>query len=434
MNIQNSNHNQTYFTGYDARKLKGFVMNSNFAGIADEIRKIGEIENFKVFLFEKNPSGILLKTDKFELSQNHAGCWAQDNFGIVKNTLLARDLTEKPKILREIFNLFQNKTQAKIQEEMNLPEIQDYVDILFNLPKGVKNGKEVVFMPTENGFLDVDKKLFDVEFNRNVKLLGEIGKQCHPKGGNYFLTKNSNGEDELLIGRNELKKFSFEQLKEMFMTDKVHIIPQCDYHLDLFIRPLKDKKVLIADDEMTAELLQKGFAKLHNFVARLPKSEMEQYRDAYVKTGCMAQAFKKIIDINPYAKPKEAEDALLKAGYEPIRVPGRLFELFSSKGDNGKPEYILKNHQNFINANVHINDKDEIVYITNKSNIGKTLGMSEKLQDLTGLNFEKIFADSIKPYVDKIYFVSGKDDAIANKLLPEYYGGIHCMTMEVPGA
>lgn len=69
------------------------------------------------------------------------------------------------------------------------------------------------------------------------------------------------------------------------MTDKIHIIPQADFHLDLFIRPLKDKKVLIADDEMMLQILNKGFKKIQEAVINSPASEKEKFREPFVQLG-----------------------------------------------------------------------------------------------------------------------------------------------------
>lgn len=219
----------------------------------------------------------------------------------------------------------------------------------------------------------------------------------------------------------------------IFQTDKVHIIPQADYHLDLFIRPLKDKKVLIADDEMTCNILSDGFNKIQKMIISKPQSERMQYKDVFVKVGTYAQEFKNITKQNPYADMKKVEKALLESGYEPIKVPGRLFEILCEK-ENGadSSQYILKQLHNYMNAIVHINNKGETVYITNKSTLDETLGLTKEIQEETGFSLEKAFRDAVKPYVDKTYFVSGKNNEIANELLPKYFGGIHCMTMEVP--
>ena len=435
MIIQNNkNPKIPSFHGYDARKLSGFVMNSNYAGIADEMRKIGELENFKVFLFQNIDGQIALKTDKFQKSIQHNGCWAQDAWGIVKNTLLARENLEKTQILRNIFNLKPNKIQSEVQDEFGLAKTQAYVDFLYNLPKSRQNGKEVVLVKTEEGLEAIDKRIFDQEFDMNVKILKNLSNHCHVKGGNYFITQAPTGENELLIGKNELKKFSPAQIKEMFKTEKVHIVQQADFHIDLFIRPLKDKKVLIADDEMMSKVLKDGFQKIKELILNKPATEREKYREVFVKTGTYAQVFDKIIDKNPYASMKTVEESLLKAGYEPIKVPGRLFEII--KGSKDDPEcadgLILKHLQNYLNANVLINDKNELVYIKNKSNLDKSLGITKEIQEETGFSLEKAFLDAIKPHIDKIYFVSGENNAIAEKLLPEYFGGIHCMSMEIP--
>lgn len=128
----------------------------------------------------------------------------------------------------------------------------------------------------------------------------------------------------------------------MFQTDKIHVIPQADYHLDLFIRPLKDKKVLIADDEMMSQILDDGFNKITEMILSKPQNEREKYRDVYVKVGTYAQTFKEIINKNPLPNMNNIEETLIKSGYEPIRVPGRIFEILSDVKDS----YLL-NHQTY---------------------------------------------------------------------------------------
>lgn len=428
MKLQSSNNNIN-FSGYDARKIKAFVMTSNYADIANEVKKIGDIENFKVFILEKNPSGFILKNDAFEYSSKPDGAWAQDTWGIVKNTLLARDnLDDRTQIWHKLFGLVHNRTELKKQEESGLHKLSQFVDLLYNFPVVNKNGKEFVQLPTPEGFMEVDKAIHEEQLQTQIDKLTKLSNQCHIKGGNYFITKGQDGKDELLLGQDELKKFDLQELKEMFQTDKIHVIPQADYHLDLFIRPLKDKKVLIADDEMMSQILDDGFDKITKMILSKPQNEREQYKDVYIKVGTYAQAFKKIISKNPLPKLNEVEETLIKSGYEPISVPGRLFEILF----DGKDSYILKQLHNYMNASVQINNNNELVYITNKSNLDDALNLTEEIKKETGFSLEKAFKDTIKPYVDKIYFVSGKDNAIGKELLPEYYGGIHCMTMEVP--
>ena len=55
---------------------------------------------------------------------------------------------------------------------------------------------------------------------------------------------------------------------------------------------------------------------------------------------------------------------LRKAGYKPICVPGRVYNILGRDDE----EQSLQHFCNYINANVLKNRKNEIVYITNKSN------------------------------------------------------------------
>lgn len=427
----NKYQNNINFKGYDARKLKGFVMNSNFAGIADEMRKIGEIENFKVYLFEHYKNGFTLKQDCFMPSNNNKGCWAQDYWGIVKDSLLSFEESDKSNILKSIFKLKTNKVQEKIHQEMNVPQMQEYIDILYNLPVVEKNGRKFVEIETPEGIKYIYKTIFDKEFEVNSKILENNLKQTHIKGGNYFITKKQKGEDELLIGKHELKKFDIEEIQQMFKTKNIHIIPQADFHIDLFLRPLKDKKVLIADDNMMLETLEKGLESIKKAALQASPAERKKYETPFVQLATYYKQFKEIIKQNPYANMTDVEEALLKGGYEPIKVPSRIFEIYGdSNGD--KQSVYLKQLHNYMNANVLINDKNETIYITNKSNLDETLGLTDEIKKLTNFSLEKAFTDTVKPYVDKVYFVSGKNNTIANKLLPDQNGGIHCMCMEIP--
>lgn len=432
MKIQkNYDNNQTNFKGYDARKLQGFVMNSNYGNLASEMKIIGEIEKFKVYLFQRNGLNFNLVTDKFEHTASNKGCWAQDIWGIVKDTLLSYEKTEKSQTLEKIFNLKPNKFQTAVHEENNVPKLQSYIDFMYNLPVEHVNGKPVIKIKTKQGISHIDKKIYDAEFKINAQLLKNVYNHTHVKGGNYFLTKNAKGEEELLIGQNELKKFGIDELKQMFLTDKIHVIPQADYHLDLFIRPLNNKKVLIADDEMMLQSLQKGFKKLQEAVINSTPAEREKFREPFINTGMYAMQFKEILSANPYASMKDVEKVLNNAGYETVKVPGRFFNILSNMEENNT-EYIFEHSLNYLNANTLINDKNEIIYITNKSLLDNALGFTDEIKAKTGFSLQNEFLEAVKPHVERVYFLSGENNVLPEKLLKEQFGGIHCMSMEVP--
>lgn len=429
MNIQNyPNTQKTSFTGYDARKLKGFIMNSNYAGIASDMKKIGDIEGFKVYLFSGLNDYPRLKTDDFILENTPVGCWAQDMWGIVKNTLITCENSKKFELLKKTFNLQPNPIQDKVRARINLNQIKDHFQSLLDLPL-VSVGEKSKVELSDGVFLDTH--LYDAEIKLNKRIYNDLCRKTHIKGGNYFLTKNQNGDDELLIGSNELKNFKLDELKEMFKTDKVHVIPQADYHIDLFIRPLKDKKVLVADDEMMLKTLNRGYNKVRDVVDELPDKEKLKFSDALYELNIVKERFKNLLKINPYADIKEVEKALVEAGYEPIKVPGRIFDIEKDYNPAGSKTYLRPLH-NYLNANVHINDKGQLIYITNNSTMDAEIGLTEEVQKLTGFSLKKAFWDAVKPHVDKVYFISGRNNSVQNTLLRENLGGIHCVAAEVP--
>ena len=73
-----------------------------------------------------------------------------------------------------------------------------------------------------------------------------------------------------------------------------------------------------------------------------------------------------------------------------------------------------------------------MIYITNNSVMDTEMGLTEEVQKMTGFSLKKIFWEAVKPHVDKVYFVSGRNNALQNTLLRENLGGIHCVAAEVP--
>lgn len=397
------NNSPKTFTGYDARRLKGFVMNSNYAGIASDMKRIGDIEGFKVYLFSGTVEKPKLATEGFKIDESLMGCWAQDMWGIVKKTLLSCEDSVKSETLKKLFGLDSNAVQSKTRKRVGLQQLKDSI---------TDNSKDV-----------------DVKTNKSI--YKDMCRRTHIKGGNYFIAKGDNGEDELLIGSNELKKFKLDDLKAMFKIDKIHVIPQADYHLDLFMRPLKDKKVLVADDETMLETLSIGYDKIKKTVDVLPDSEKLKFADALYSVDLMKSRFQNILKANPYTNIKEVEKTLTESGYEVIKVPGRIFDVEQDYNIAGTKTYLRPLH-NYLNANVHINDDGQLIYITNSSIVDYELGLNDEIQKMTGFSLKKAFWDAVRPHVNKVYFVSGRKNAVQDLLLREYLGGIHCVAAEVP--
>ena len=68
-----------------------------------------------------------------------------------------------------------------------------------------------------------------------------------PAGGNMFFIKNNNtGNEDLLVGADDAKEISQStNIRSILGVDKVDVVPQMDFHIDMFLRPLQDKNILI---------------------------------------------------------------------------------------------------------------------------------------------------------------------------------------------
>lgn len=371
MNIQPIT--QQSFKGYDARPLKGFLMSLNCRGIADEMAAIGKKENFKIFTaYDPNRGGTGEFIPPYKKSTD--GLWVQDFWMIVKNKLMVFDCDKRSESIKNFFNLkydFTEKIMRKTEEFTSLnSRLKELVTRVFEDPAYMS------------------------EFNTKQMMIRELQDKAHIAGGNIFIVKNGN-KDEVLVGEDELENYSLDEIGGMYCADKVVALPQMDFHLDLFIRPLDKKRILLADDDLTLELLKKHSSKY---------------------TG----RFEYEMECNDLAKADEVAKILEENDYEVIRVPGRVY----IEGLNTLDGRSYLSHRcNYINANVIKNPDGDLVYITNKSDINKKVGF----------DFEGEFIKSISPYVkkEKVYFIQGKDNFVARKMLRNYHGGIHCACTEV---
>lgn len=359
--------NKNSFNGYDARPLKGFFMGSNSHNLAREIQNIGYKEGFKVFSKQKTS----LQNNCGEcipdlIPSNNTELWAQDVWTFLKNKLISN------------FNDTDNIT------------ISNY----FGIEK-------------------------------------EASKE-HVAGGNFFIVDN-NGSDELFIGENSLNSLqtlTIKDIEKKFNVKKVFVLPQMDFHIDLFMRPLDNKNILLADDNLTLKILEDGYEKLLDYISA--KHAEDDPMATCIKDCFLSQIFKFRMmynnNINPQAD--KIAEIIKNAGYNPIRVPGRIYTV-----TNFADKMLFLSHDcNYINAAVIKNENDEIIYITNKSNIDKMLGLETGFAKDFDFRFEKEFIKSIEPYVnpDKIYFVNGDNDYISKVMLKGMQGGVHCICSEIP--
>lgn len=400
------------FKGYDARTLKGFLMSSNCHNIASEMYAIGQKEGFKIYTIKNGQ----LREGLPKYSESTSGLWAQDLWSIVKNKLLALEYDKKFYAIKNTFGLKFDFTEKVCHDTDKIRELNQNLWDIFD---------EMGFNNAGRGR---SKSEITQDFETKKLELFNQQKEAHIPGGNVFIIK-SNKVDEIIVGANELEKFTPEEILSMYSCDKMTILPQMDYHLDLFIRPLDKKRILIADDNKTLEILKDGFQKLHNFILSLPPQERQKYRNVYVTFGSKIANFQKIIKANVLPNVETICSDLRKSGFKPISVPARIYDILTVN-----EEQTLQHFCNYINANVFKNSQNEIVYITNKSNIDSMLGLTEEIAEKIGFSFEKSFINSISKYVkpNKVYFIKGDNDFVANEMLTTYQGGIHCACTEIP--
>lgn len=406
MNINPTTSNS--FKGYDARPLKGFFMRSNFRGIANEMKAIGDKEGFKIFA----PQHKLFKyqyVSKESLpayKTNTVNLWAQDKWMVVKNELLAYDLNNVTDSIKKFFRIRFNPVQQKLRDKVATPFYN--ADTLSYMARAEADARI-------DDYLDYQKEM------------GELRSSCHIAGGNAFIVKDGK-KDALIVGEDELKNFSLKEIKDMFSVNKLTVLPQMDFHLDLFIRPLDNKRILLADDNKSLEVLKSGIDKILEYVNGEPNADTELCFDIINKILMRKVNLETELADNMLPKADEVEAILQKNGYEVIRVPGRVYRI--AEGE----EKDLQHYCNYMNANVLKNKDGELVYITNKGLVDDMLGLTPELSKKFGFSFEKAFVDSISPYVKKehIYFVSGERNSVATEMLFLNQGGIHCACMEIP--
>ncbi len=355
---------QQTFQGFDARKLKAVAMTTNQSGIAQEMKNICNKYNVDVWL--ASPDSLV-----------------SDNFGNVVETC-----------------------------PYTLPWAQDILSMI--------SGEKMLYSWADDGLgwlLEVFK--------------GFKGHSVydHTKGGNFFIVKNGSADD-IFVGSNEIKKYRKDKgyFSDIYGIKNVHILSQPDYHLDLGIRPLNDKNVLVCDDNLMVNKIKEGIDLITKTIQNNPLNS-KRLKEIQYNLKFLLNNFLISIKENPYASSNITFNQILDAGFNPIRVPARFYTTVQ----HGDLQKSLKYDLNFANAVVFEKHNNELVYITNKSQMDKAIGITPEIENQTGFSFEKIFKDALKSYVkeEDTYFVSEKN-AVMSEFLLKKDCGIHCLCAEIP--
>lgn len=421
INQQQNNLSNISFKGYDARKLRGFLMATNYSNIANEMSKIGRKEGFDVFITDGiNP---VFQVDNIKQAEVFTGEWVQDFITILKdNKLLSSDIDLMKHVL-SFFNLKLNAFQKSLYEKL---DFNKYRNILQKFKKATPiSEKEFKITLTDGKEMILSMDELIKECDKTIAKMNVMVSETHIQGGNVFVAKNKEGKELILVGHNEFVKFYTDDIAQMFSNRNVEFIPQADFHLDLFMRPLNDGKILLADDNLTLKLLEDFTIRLNECLnsPEYIKHEKE-IKNIIKEMKSLKNEFENELSKNMYEKTATVEEKLKKLGFDVIKVPGRYYVI-----ENENITHLM----NFMNANVLVNKDNELVYITNAPHFEALSESKSSINDKLQILLQDEFYKYIAPYVKKehTYFINGKDNALA-KLLSDLRGGIHCLCAEIP--
>lgn len=377
-NFPNNSINNINFKGYDARPLKGVMMRNaisfDLTKIAGEMKDIGAKHGFDVILESR-----------------------------VKHT----NGEANASLLKKFWKFLKGET------EYLRPWVQD-----------------ILYFRKNKMLIDNNEYINHVPLCQNMGIKREgIPGGRFIAGGNLFLLQDGKTEKILIGGRERLRYAA-----KLFPGKDILALPQADFHIDLFVRPLKDNNIIVADDDLSIAMLQAGERRLENLLDKKPDTEIKQTLSKLQAIIKMMQNARKSEN---WADTNDVISTLQDEGYNVIRVPGRIYD---NKVCADNPHGIFAHSLNFINAIAATDKNGEIVYISNKSNLLERLGISEELAKEAGLDFEAIFRKSVQEYIkpENVYFVKGGNgdnpklaDNIS-QILKESHGGIHCLCAEIP--
>ena len=363
--------NNISFQGYDARPLKGIFtrdggFGKSFYGLAAQTAEILNREGVDVFI--QTPKKIL-KNDFSDIKPNFSNFWpwVQDRLAFFPNkTVESKYLT---------------------LEDTNLNDIKE----MFRLP------------------------------------IKEIGN--HIEGGNYFFIKDGDN-DVVLLGNEELCLKKSKSIKEFFGKYKVITLSQPDFHLDLSIRPLNNKRILVNDPKMLMKELNNGIKRAKGVYAKEKDPQLKTVirKLSYLKDEIL-ESNQEYDTLNKY---KILQQELKYNKFNVIKVPGLIIKPGNGV-EAGQPLFLadIKYKMNFMNAIVHERADKSLVYVAGKSVLDEQLGLTPEIAEKIDFSFERIFKKSLNEIIaeDDIHFVG--DKTISN-ILKNNYGSVHCLFAEIP--
>ena len=288
-------------------------------------------------------------------------------------------------------------------------KLSELINVPFEETEVLLEGGNFFLGTKDNGdnYLLIGNILFNT--NSIYQFLKHKDVKLDDKKFEHFLDKGVVFKDEPLISKlitfdqyrkeeTHWAKHTRELLAKQFDVKEENIlcVPNANYHIDLFLRPLKYPYILVNDDEAI-------------------KKELAQIEEKFdCSDGFLKDAKKHLKKMEKeYDSSAEVIEKLEKFGFVPIMVPGAIGHF----------------NVNFINAIVNERE-DGLSYITNCPNLSN----DDRYKFLTA-EFQKEM-DKKAPQVDNFYFVDGGEfengDTLSMMYLTKLKAGIHCLCAERP--
>ncbi len=381
--------NQTSFKGYDAAPLKNSFMQDvtlpKQAAVMEQLTNIGRREGFNVAGYDIS-------------NCNH---WGQDD-------KIIRRFKDKSVIVPGVGTKFLTPTYSDRKfKDNNHRRVERFSQM---------TGMEIVEPATylfEGGNVFLGKK-----DGVPCMLAGEsdLLYQCESlsnqgcKRPEINLIKHSaeslNGFSKQI--RAQYQDAALEDIGKTFGVEakNVSIIPQANFHLDMFLRPVGFPKVLINNP-------RRALQNLANLAENAKTSDERFYwSELFDKTEGYYDSIKE----EGWASTGQVKSVLIRQGFIPVGIGA----IYGEKGDI-----------NFINAVVNKHSDGRIGYITNSASSSNPDDL--KLEDL----FEQQLKDKLGN-VEDVYFVRGQDNWLNDGKcsirhdLGYFEGGLHCLVCEEP--
>ena len=218
-------------------------------------------------------------------------------------------------------------------------------------------------------------------------------------GGNSFIGKTPSGERWMLVGEDEIDRIGKPAIAKTYdiKMKNIYSIPQQNYHLDMFLRPIGYPFVLVDNPALVKK-------KLSQMECDGSRSELITLQKDFYDYENNRQ--------RDFASHNKVMKALKNAGFIPIEIAG-----------------VYGNNINFMNAIVNKRASGAISYITNSS-VCKSPFISRIEEEFKADLMQKV------PYCNRVYFVSGPIEENGENYLMfqlgTFGGGLHCMTSEEP--